>query len=394
MVAQKRLRKGMGSVAGTLAVVGLVGGGVFMLSHRAARSEEGMGPRIEVVVDSAEGLDKALHRAGDGSVIKLAPGDYPQVEIANVNFSGTVTVTSAQADRPARIGAIMVRKTSGLVLRDLVLAPKAGNMRDMPLRFEKNSRLTLDHILAQGPENVEDFGKIPGPSFHFGDHVTISNSRFTRFYHALQLVNIDELKVVGNEFWNIRSDGMRGGGLTHALYADNICTEFHPVVPDHPDCIQLWSTNQSEPGRDIVIRDNLVVRGGGDGTQGVFVRDTSTKLPFENVEISGNLVIGTIFNGIAVDGVNGGKVIGNEAIALGGQKTWIRLQRAHGIELRDNVAPRVLFQDSGDIRDSRNDFNEGGHQAYRARLIKWLEAKPERRRKDSVLLPKLIAAAP
>jgi len=397
MVAYTRRRKALGALSITLAALALGGGGMFVLTQQKVWGEEGRGgprARIEVTVNSVEGLLDALHRAGNGSVIKLAPGDYPFVEIKDLHVPGTVTITSAQPERPARIAGMLVEKSSGLVFRHLEFNPLSGSIRDLPFRFEKTQHLTLDHVFVHGPDNLEVAMEIPGLLFRNSEDVTLSNSRFTRLLHAVQVLNVTGWRVIGNEFWNLRSDGVRGGGVSDALYANNVCAEFHPVVPNHPDCIQLWSTNASEPGRRIVIRDNLVVRGKGEPTQGIFVRDTFTKMPFENLEISGNLVIGTMFNGIAVDGVNGAKVIGNEAIALDGQKTWIRLQRAHRMELRDNIAPKVLLLASSDIRDSGNRFNEDGHQAYRARLVKWLEAKPERWRKDSELVKRLVATAP
>lgn len=396
MVAQTYRRKGHRSLGLSLAALALAGGGLWALSHQRAWGDEGRSAAShrEVTVGSVEALGRALDRAGNGTVIRLAPGDYPDITISGRNFAGTVTITSAQPDHPARIFAMVVEKSSGLVFRDLDFNPQEGGVRDLRFRFEKSSRLTVDHVLVHGPDDRDNAFLIPGLLFRDSTDVSLTNSHFTRLLHAVQVLNVTGWRVIGNEFWNIRSDGVRGGGVSDALYADNVCTDFHPVVPDHPDCIQLWSTNQPEPGRNIVIRDNLVVRGKGTPTQGIFVRDTFTKMPFENVEISGNLVIGTMYNGISIDGLRGGKVIGNEAIALDGQKTWIRLQRAHHFELRDNIAPKVLFIDSSDIQDHNNHFDEGGHQAYRARLVQWLDAKPERRRKGSVLLQQLVDAAP
>lgn len=64
---------------------------------------------------------------------------------------------------------------------------------------------------------------------------------------------------------------------------------FVPAEGDQPDGIQLWSTQQEEPGRNITLRDNLVAKGGGGHAQGIFIRDTFRQLPFENIGISGNI---------------------------------------------------------------------------------------------------------
>jgi hypothetical protein len=395
MVAQNLRRKGLNALSLALALAALAGGGTYLLTQPKLWGDDmRSGAKIDVTVNSVDGLLNALRRAGNGSVIKLAPGDYPDIVIKDFNFSGKVTITSAQADRPARILRMLVQKSGGLVFRNLELAAQDGSVRDLPFRFVKVQGLTLDHLFVHGPDNLDSAMLIPGLMLRDSENVTLSNSRFTRLLHAVQILEVKDLQVTANDFWNLRSDGVRGGGITNALYANNVCSEFHPVVPDHPDCIQIWSTNAAEPGRNIVIRDNLVVRAKGDPTQGIFVRDTFSKMPFENLEISGNLVIGTLFNGIAVDGVNSGKVLGNEAVAVDGQKTWIRLQRAQNVELRGNLAPKVLLLASNDIKDSSNRFNQGVSPSYRQKLVKWLEAKPERWRKDSELLQKLVATAP
>ena len=74
--------------------------------------------------------------------------------------------------------------------------------------------------------------------------------------------------------------------------------DFHPIPVDHPDGIQLWSTDQKTSASNITIRYNLVVRGKGEATQGIFVRDVVGGLPFKSVQVYGNLVIGARFNGI------------------------------------------------------------------------------------------------
>src|SRR3546814_18636009 len=102
----------------------------------------------------------------------------------------------------------------------------------------------------------------------------------------------------GNSFHTMRSDGVRGGGTNDVVISNNYFTDFHPVGADHPDAIQLWTTNTTESARNISITGNVFERGDGDIIQGIFLRDQSGgKLPYQDVTISDNIVLGGMYNG-------------------------------------------------------------------------------------------------
>jgi len=353
------------------------------------------------VVSSAEELSRAVAQAANGAVIRLAPGDYPQVTIIGRDDRagrGGVTITSADPARPARIGMMLVRNTRGLTIRQMEFAANPANTTSNSFQFLHNTRLTLDRIRVYGPENTEQAYQLRGMLVRDSDDVTITNLRFFNLQSGLHLLNATHVKVIGSEFWNLRIDGIHGGGVSDALIAGNVFTDFHPVPGDHPDAIQLWSTDQQEPGRRIMIRDNLVVRGTGTQTQGVFIRDTHNVLPFEGVEIVNNLMIGTLYNGIAVDGLIGGRIEGNAVIALSDQKSWIRLQSARDVAVRNNNAPHFIILKSSGVEDKGNHVT-GAQVSYRRALHEWLDTPTgqegvTRRRQDSVLLPLLEKAAP
>src|SRR3546814_6684622 len=65
----------------------------------------------------------------------------------------------------------------------------------------------------------------------------------------------------GNSFHTMRSDGVRGGGTNDVVISNNYFTDFHPVGADHPDAIQLWTTNTTESARNISITGNVFERG-------------------------------------------------------------------------------------------------------------------------------------
>src|SRR3546814_7169738 len=80
----------------------------------------------------------------------------------------------------------------------------------------------------------------------------------------------------GNSFHTMRSDGVRGGGTNDVVISNNYFTDFHPVGADHPDAIQLWTTNTTESARNISITGNVFERGDGDIIQGIFRSEEHT----------------------------------------------------------------------------------------------------------------------
>jgi len=131
------------------------------------------------------------------------------------------------------------------------------------------------------------------------------------------------------------------------VITNNVFTDFYPIntggAGDHPDAIQLWSTNQDEPGRNITIADNLVYRGNGSPIQGVFIRDTFDNLPFEDVNVSGNVILGGLYNGVSVDGVIGGEVSNNLVIGFPDQRSFLRVIMEEDFAVDNNFATSYAF---------------------------------------------------
>ena len=94
--------------------------GVF--GGRSAEALAGEMPRGKIVSSAAD-LRRVVGEAGDGAVILLAPGRYPEIAIGNVRKAGVVTITSADRSRPASIGRLLIRNSSGLIVREGEPAP-------------------------------------------------------------------------------------------------------------------------------------------------------------------------------------------------------------------------------------------------------------------------------
>src|SRR3546814_3504194 len=100
------------------------------------------------------------------------------------------------------------------------------------------------------------------------------------------------------------------------------------------DLIQLCTTNTTESASNISISGNVFERGDGDIIQGIFLRDQSGgKLPYQDVTISDNIVLGGMYNGISVGNANGLVMTDNVVGAYTDQKSWLRIENSTDVVL-------------------------------------------------------------
>ena len=291
-------------------------------------------------VSSMTELESALRSARDGDVVEMVAGAYPFARIRGVRVDGTVTVRPAPGAAVVLAG-LDLRDVAGLTLSGLTFRgdPAPGRYQ---LLVTGGERVRLESMAFDGAEEGGDRRIVSSVMLRDVRDAVVRDSRFTGGWHGLSLLNVDGLLVEGNTFRGLETDGVRGGGVNHAVIARNSFTDFHPRDGDHPDGIQLWSTRQDTPARDIVIRENLVVRGHGAPTQGVFVRDTHLKLPFEGLVVRDNLVVGGLYNGITVAGATAPVIQNNTVLSQPDHDSWIRLSDATQARVTGNQAMRFV----------------------------------------------------
>lgn len=108
-----------------------------------------------------------------------------------------------------------------------------------------------------------------------------------------------DLVIIHNVLTNLRTDGIDLAGVQRALVAFNRCSNFAPVYPDHPDCIQSWQTKDREALGLPVVSDIVVAYNTIDGAmQGIGFFDG----PYERITMIGNRVRNTYPQGVALYG--------------------------------------------------------------------------------------------
>lgn len=288
-------------------------------------------------VSSAAELTATLSKSLNGDVIQLAAGSYGNVTLSGVNIAGNVTITSADPNNQAVINGLMVKGSSGLTFSNLDFHSVVSGLQN-PFQVLGSQNIVLDHLTVHGPSNLGSGLESQLTLIRASSNVTVSNSEFFDGWHALNLLDNKGVTVANNYIHDIRTDGVRGGGNSDLVVTKNTFTDFHPAVGDHPDAVQLWTTNTNASVSNITITDNLVVRGQGAQMQGIFIRDVSGSLPFQNVTITGNMITGGLYNGIAVDHIQGGTIADNIVAGYADQRSWIAAYNSTGLTVANNAS--------------------------------------------------------
>ena len=290
-----------------------------------------------ITVNSSVGLASALKTAVSGDVIKLAAGDYAAVSLKDLHFSGAgVTITSADPLHEARMAGMQLSTSDGLHFSNLEFVVDVTKAN--PFSVYQSSGITFEGLNVHGSldNNAQNDGS--GLLIRESTNVTVSNSEFHELQFALAHVDDNGLTIKGNQFHDIRTDGVRGGGTSNLTIANNYFTNFEPVKGDHGDAIQLWTSGTKASAVGITITGNVIVRGDGGAMQGVFMRDELTTMPFKNVVIADNLVVGAMNNGIMVTGGEHITIKDNVLAGLPDQVSGIGVQRVSDVTLLNNKA--------------------------------------------------------
>ncbi len=300
---------------------------------------------IETPVADVPSLVAALKACAASCLITLAPGDWRDVRIDNVNAHATLVGSGAI------IHDLTIRNSTGITFSSLefstVGAPAGpfGPGSNLLFKINQSSHITFDKLRVHGNAHGTLADTASGFLIRDSSYVTVSNSDFSYLHHALSFLNDEHLTFSHNAFHNLFDDSIRGGGASWVTITDNKCYSNHPDLsdPDHPDCIQFWTANTSSTAHDITISGNTFVRGTGNSTQFIFLGNESS-VPYQNIVVNNNSSYGAAWNGIVIGIASNVKITGNHLYPAcrpeNGKmlNTWILSEQVDGIEITDNVA--------------------------------------------------------
>lgn len=323
------------------------------------------------LVDNSLELEAALRRARGGETLVLTPGSYSGVTLKGLQFAEPVTLTGSNV----KLMDLTVRGSRGLVFDSLTFQVSENGQPNQFQILESES-IHFRRITVVGDPERPISGK-GGLMLRSSRNLSVEGSTFRGVQHGLTLLDSADVTVTANRFSSLQTDGIRGGGSSNIRIDGNYFTDFFPAPKDHPDAIQLWTTRTTASAQDIQIIDNLVARGRGATVQGVFLRDQLDNLPYTNILIQRNIVLGGLWNGITVDGGVNVEILDNFVAGFPDQISWIRIENILGGNMSGNKAQKYV--EVGGVRDFKRRKNasvsavqNAGEEMVRA----WLAAHP------------------
>ena len=282
-------------------------------------------------VGSSAALYTALKAAKPGDTIALRAGDYSTLSLSNFNYAGTVTITSADPGRPAVIAGINLANSSGLTFSEIEV--KMAPRTNTAITVGNSKNVVFDNVDVHGGF----IGDGNGALIRNSSNVTIKNSEFHDLGTGISHIDTSGVVIADNSIHDLQADAIRGGGSSNIVISGNQFTNFHPKAGDHPDAIQFWTTFTTTSAHDIVIKDNVFVRGGGDPVQGIFMGNEAG-LVYQNVTISGNAIVGGMYNGIAITMADNVRISANLVEGFVDMNSWINISKSTHVQLDNNQA--------------------------------------------------------
>ena len=304
-----------------------------------------------LTVSTTVALESALASAHPGDSILLQPGTYSGVSINGVNKTSAVTIESANPSNPAVITSMLVQNSSGLTFANLTLS-SVGATRTDPFEVSKSTNIAFSNIFNHGSLDGNPSNDVSGLLFENSQNVSVTASTFKELMNGLGDLNNTNVSFTNNVFSELGSDGIDNGGSSNVLIKGNTFTNFDPVPGAHPDAVQFWTSNTTVAAHDITVTGNSMVQGVGGEFQGVFVQDEVGNLPFQNLTISNNTVLGGAWNGVAVQGATNVNISGNSLTSVvpagssGSSLARILLENVNGAAVTDNVAAQYSYYSS------------------------------------------------
>lgn len=295
------------------------------------------GPKVVHAATTQE-LIKALSKAKSGETVCLEPGAYAGVALRGVGpDAGQATVTSCDPARRARIEGLALYQVQGLDFRRLTLATGA---RSAALRAYGSHRLVLDQLEVEGDPGL------PGMQIDGGADIAFTNSRCTGVRLCVGLSRTDGFVISDLMIDGVRADGIFMGEVRNGRIVRVTCTNFAPQPGDHADCVQGTTNRSAGPTENLTIEKLTYLRGPrGGNVQGVFLADEG-HVGYRNVRVTGGCIVGAIYNGVAVGGVDAASEIDGNVI-LGLPDYWSAVRWYGPAKVHDNTANQIIGKRAG-----------------------------------------------
>jgi Ca2+-binding RTX toxin-like protein len=298
---------------------------------------------MTTIVSTSDALTAALKSAKAGDTIELAPGNYSYLTLNNVTG---VHLTSEFSDNEATVNGIDIVNSPGIGIDHLNITQNSG--LNGGITIQNSNSATLDHLNIAGVAGSEAAN---GIFIESSTGVTVENSSIHNFMSGLGHLKADGLTVNNNTFSDLINDGIRGGGSSNVTINGNTFTDFHQAMYAHNDAIQFWTSNTTNSTHDLTITNNSFVRGDGTPVQGIFLGN-ELNIPYQNIIITGNSIVGGAFQGISVDDAQNLHLSGNMVDGFTDMVSWIEVENSIGVSLSNNASTSYIIANDQNLNEN------------------------------------------
>lgn len=263
----------------------------------------------DVSVASPAELTAAIGAAAAGDRILLAPGHYGTLVLNGAHFSAPVTIESRDLRDIANFSAVYLNDARGILLANVRIEYGATKspLTTYAVNILSSTDISLNGLEVSSAANGVAGDDAYGVNVRDSTRVVVRDCRIHDVYRAVAVLDSNDVELAGNDIAGVGSDGVVARGAVRLSIIGNYFSDFAIIDPEiqHPDAIQLWSRDAPRASRDIVIRGNLIRRGSGDPSQGIFVK--TPELATANLLIEENVIEQSMGQGIFVE--NGADVL-------------------------------------------------------------------------------------
>jgi hypothetical protein len=312
---------------------------------------------MSITVTNRSELLSVLSTLRGGETVSLAPGSYGALNISNLAAASTITFTSADPTRPAKLDMVVATNSKNLAFSDLAVGSDRGSdpawASYASFQVSRSQSVSLTRLKVGSSDDGNYQNDRPGISILNSQGVSVTDSEIANASSGILGNDSSGLVIARNSIQKILLDGAQFGNIQGITLSGNRFTNFFKEPYAHADAIQFFTSGTSTPSRDIRIENNVITQGIGNGTQGIFLKDEVGWLPYENVSIINNFLYNndSDWNGVTIQGARNVDIRSNTILSPNNNEKsyWLRLEGVEAGSISSNLYDRAMLAGNGPL---------------------------------------------
>lgn len=275
----------------------------------------GASAAADLIASDPASLRSVLASAAPGDRILIAAGNYGAFSLSDTHFSPSVGLSPADPDAPPVFTSIHLSDVSGLSLSDVkvIYGQTQAPLSSYAVNILRGADLDFSKMEIMSAADGNAGNDAYGVNIRDSARITLRETLIHDVYRGAAVFDSDDIEISRNVILAAGSDGVVARGSVGLSILDNYFADFSIIDMNvqHPDAIQLWSREAPRANENVIIRGNLIRRGTGDPTQGIFIK--TPEIATRDLLIEHNVIEQSMAQGIAVE--NGeGVIIRNNTV--------------------------------------------------------------------------------